>query len=100
MTFKRLRGILGLDAETFDGIPKDEEGKRDIVNRTPSNGCMQGTNAIRKCLGDPLFADLSASGDQLDRVAFVITFREDLASIRRGLENLSLGEDAVTALMR
>lgn len=100
MTFKRLRGILGLDTEAFDGIPKDEEGKRDIVNRTPSNGCMQGTNAIRKCLGDELFARLSSSGDQLDRIAFVITFREELASIRRGLEELSLEADAVTALMK
>lgn len=100
MTFKRLRGILGLDTEAFDGVPKDEEGKRDIVNRTPSNGCMQGTNAIRKCLGDELFARLSSSGDQLDRIAFVITFREELASIRRGLEELSLEADAVTTLMK
>jgi CRISPR-associated endonuclease Csn1 len=100
MTFKRFRTILGLDAETFDGIPKDEEGKRDIVNRTPSNGCMQGTNAIRKCLGDPLFAELAASGDQLDRIAFVITFREDIASIKRGLEELRLDTAIVATLMK
>lgn len=100
MTFKRLRVILGLRDEIFEGIPQDEEGKRDVVNRTPSNGCMQGTNAIRKCLGDPLFAQLAASGDQLDRIAFVITFREDIASIRRGLDELRLDDAVVATLIK
>ena len=71
MTFKRLRGILELEGKSFDGIPREEEGKRDVVNRTPSNGCMQGTNAMRQCLGDAGFKSLLAKGDVLDRIALV-----------------------------
>lgn len=88
MTFKRLRKMLDLDdGLRFAGIPIEEEGKRDVVSR--SGDMAPGTYALRKALGDTWRTLLSAP-DKLDRVAFVLSFREDINSIRKGLEEIGL----------
>jgi CRISPR-associated endonuclease Csn1 len=88
MTCKRLRKILGLDdGMRFAGIPMEEEGKRDVVSR--SGDMAAGTYALRKALGDA-WRTLLAAPHKADRVAFVLSFREDINSIRRGLEEIGL----------
>ena len=100
MTFKRLRKILELgDAERFDGLPIDDEGKRDVVNRSSGNGCMKGTKALRDVLGEAGWNTFCDSPDTLDDIAFVITFREDIGSIRKGLEGLGLEPLILEALV-
>lgn len=100
MTFKRLRKILDLDSGIrFEGVPPDEEGKRDVVNRSSSNGCMQGTNALREALGEAGWNTFNDAPDKLDRIAFVLTFREDKDSIRQGLQDIGLEPMILQALM-
>lgn len=99
MTFKRLRKLLDLDDGTrFEGLPIEEEGKRDVVNRSASNGSMSGTSALRDILGDA-WKTLTSAPDKLDRIAFVLTFREDLGSISTGLEDVGLEPLVLNALM-
>lgn len=100
MTFKRLRKLLDLDDSVrIEGLPIEEEGKRDVANRGSSNGCMRGSNALRDVLGDAwnTFRD---APDKLDRMAFVLTFREDLTSIRKGLDDIGLAPLILEALMK
>lgn len=88
MSFKRMRKLIGLDNDLrFAGVPIDEEGKRDVVSRT--GDMASGTFALRKVLGDT-WKSLLAVPDKLDRIAFVLSFREDLKSIRTGLEEIGL----------
>lgn len=101
MTFKRLRARIGLDtAERFEGVPLEEEGKRDVVNRSVSNGCAQGTAALREAMGEAGWRSLLATPDKFDRIAFVLTFREDVDSIRKGLEEIELGLVILNALSK
>lgn len=97
MTFKRLRKILDLDGDDrFAGIPFDEEGKRDVATR--SGDMAAGTYALRKVLGDT-WKTLLATPEKLDRIAFVLSFREDVESIRKGLEEIGLEPVILAALM-
>lgn len=99
MTFKRLRKLIALeDGERFDAVPVEEEGKRDIVAR--SGDAAPGTYAIRKVLGEAGWRSLLATPDTLDRIAFVLPFREDIASIRRGLDEIGLEPIILDALMK
>jgi CRISPR-associated endonuclease Csn1 len=100
MTFKRLRNILDLaDAERFADIPFGEESKRDVVNRSAGNGAMQGVSALRAAVGEAAWKTLLASPEKLDRIAFVLTFRESAATIRRGLDEIGLPEGVADAVM-
>jgi CRISPR-associated endonuclease Csn1 len=99
MTFKRLRKVLDLDdGIRFDGIPVQDEGKRDVVNRGAGNGCMQGTKALRDALGEAGWNTFRDMPEKLDRIAFVLTFREDPRSIRKGLEEIGLAPLILEAL--
>lgn len=98
MTFKCLRKLIDLgDDDRFDGVPPDEEGKRDTVAR--SGDTAPGTYALRKVLGDA-WRTLLATPDKLDRIAFVLTFREDIESIRKGLASFDLEPLILDALMK
>lgn len=100
MTFKRLRNILDLaDAERFADIPFGEESKRDVVNRSTGNGAMQGVSALRAAVGEAAWKTLLATPDKLDRIAFVLTFRESAATIRRGLDEIGLPDGVADAVM-
>jgi CRISPR-associated endonuclease Csn1 len=97
MTFKRLRKILNLDVDVrFAGAPLEEEGKRDVVTR--SGDMAAGTYALRKVLGDA-WRTLISRPDKIDRVGFVLSFREDVGSIRKGLEEIGLEPLILAALM-
>lgn len=98
MTFKRLRKLLNLDdADRFDGVPVEDEGKRDVVAR--GGDMAPGTYTLRKILGDAWRTLLSAP-DKIDQIAFVLSFREDVGSIRAGLEQLGLEPLVLDALMK
>lgn len=97
MTFKRLRKYLE-NAENlhFEGLSQDEESKRDVVSRTGNS--MAGTAALRKALADN-WKDFLNKPEQLDQIAFVLTFREDINSICDGLAAIGLEPHIMNALM-
>lgn len=98
LTFKRLRKIVGLgDDECFDGVPPEEEGKRDVVTR--SGNMAAGTYALRNVLGD-VWKTLVGHPTTLDGIAHILSFREDIASIRAGLSALDLEPLVLDTLMR
>lgn len=99
ITYSRLRKLLDLPAaERFDGIAPDDEGKRDVVAR--SGKAMPGSAALFKVLGEGGWDALRKTPDTLDRVAAVLTFREDVGRIRAGLSELDLDAPILDALMR
>jgi CRISPR-associated endonuclease Csn1 len=88
MTFKTLRKIIALpDPERFDGVPPDEEGKRQVVSRNGDSAA--GTYALRKALG-PAWSGFLTNPEQADRVATVLSFRESDESILAGLQEIGL----------
>ncbi len=98
VTFKRLRKVAGLrEEDRFDGLPLEDEGKRDVVAR--SGSAMPGSAALRSVLGDAAWHSLRAEPAKLDRIAFVLTFREDVGSIRDGLAEIGLPAFVLDALM-
>jgi CRISPR-associated endonuclease Csn1 len=99
ITYKRLRKVIGLnDDERFTGVLFEDEGKRDVVAR--SGDAMPGSYAIRKVLGDTGWRSLLATPDKLDRIAFVLSFREDIDSIRTGLKEIGLEPLILQVLMQ
>jgi CRISPR-associated endonuclease Csn1 len=99
MTYSRLRKLLALSAvERFDGISPDDEGKRDVVAR--SGKAMPGSAALRKVFGEGGWDALRKTPDKLDRIAAVLTFREDVASTRSGLDELGLDAPILDSLMK
>jgi len=98
MNFARLRRMIALDpAWRFAGVDPAEEGKRDVVSR--HGHPMGGSHAIRQALGDGPWRHLLAMPDRLDRIAFVLSFRDDLDSIRAGLEEIGLEPLILARLM-
>lgn len=96
ITFKALRNTLRFDASVrFDGIKPEEENK-DVVAR--SGNAAEGTATLRKVLG-PAWPGLVAKPEVLDRMAEIITFRDDLGSIRAGLVESGADEATVDAIM-
>jgi len=100
MTFARLRKMIGLaDAEAFRDVPRDDEGGRDVVNRSAGNGCMQGSAILRAALGEHNWKTLLQWPEKLDEIAFIITFRATPESIERGLVAAGLEPDMLHAIM-
>ncbi len=93
--YKRLIALS--DDHRFAGVPYEEEGKRDVATRT--GDLAAGTYALRKVLGNA-WQTLLAIPDKLDRIAFVLSFREDVNSIRTGLDEIGLEPIIRDALMR
>ena len=97
MTFKRLRKLIELsDDQRFAGVPIEEEGKRDVATR--AGDLAAGTYTLRKALGS-VWQTLLAIPDKLDRIAFVLSFREDVNSIQNGLDAIGLEPIIRDALM-
>lgn len=99
ITFKTLRKMLELDPNTkFSAPEKDKNGRDlDVVART--GGAAYGTKTLRDVLGDAAWKSLSKTPERLDRIAEVLSFREDLDSIRIGLEEVDLDPQVVDILM-
>ncbi len=97
LPWKWLRGTLEIHPNVrFAGIaPKDEI--HDFVARTGS--AAEGTYTLREILGKVAWRRLMETPERRDRVAEVLSFREDPASIRRGLEEAGVNGDLLDALM-
>lgn len=98
ISYQRVRKLLGLsDGERFEGVSIEEESKRDIVART--GDAAPGTHALRKTLGDAWRVMLSSPA-QLDRIAEILSFREDVTSIHGGLQEIGLDPLVLGAIMK
>lgn len=100
-TYKRLRDLLDLpDSTGFGGVARTEEG-RDFVGR--SSNAAEGTASLRGVIidsaGEGTWRTLLNTPEKLDAIAAVITFREDIASIRNGLEQIGLEPAVLAGLM-
>lgn len=97
ITYKTLRRLLDLDPNVrFSGIARDKEDN-DVAAR--HGNAAAGTYALRTALGDSLWRSLLATPGAADRIAEVLSFREDIASIRRGLIDIPLDPLLVRELM-
>ena len=108
ITFKALRKRLELsDTVAFEGVSrvsgaagkatgraKDDETK-DVVG---SVGSAAGTWTLRQAIGDIPFQSLLATPEKLDRLAEVISFRDDLNRIALGLDEVGLDAPVRRAL--
>ncbi len=88
ITFKTLRGLLDLDPNArFAGVARDKEGM-DVAAR--AGAAAAGTYVLRSTLGESAWASLMRTPEKLDRIAEILSFREDFTSIRKGLEDIGL----------
>ncbi|MDE2200641.1 MAG: type II CRISPR RNA-guided endonuclease Cas9 [Rhodospirillales bacterium] len=84
ITYKSLRRLLDLDpGARFADVGPEDEG-RDVVART--GNAAEGSYTLRQTIGAAPWAALRNTPERLDRIAEVLTFRESLPSIRRGLD--------------
>ena len=98
ITFGSLRETLDLDPNArFAGVPKDKESKLDVAART--GGAAYGTKTLKDALGDAPWRSLVKTPEKLDRIAEVLSFREDMDSIRKGLDEIGLDAVIVQCLL-
>ncbi len=97
ITYRGLRKLLDLTPQTrFAGVAPDDE-KRDVVAR--SGGAAEGTAALREAVGDAGWRSLLHTPGVMDRIAEILTFRDDPASIRAGLEQAGAEPVVAEAIM-
>lgn len=101
ISFKTLRKHLDLPDDTsFAGVSRDDE-KNDFVGRT--SNAAEGTASLRTVIndgaGDLAWLALLNTPEKLDAAVAVITFREDIDSIRKGLTEIGLEPAVLSALM-
>jgi CRISPR-associated endonuclease Csn1 len=97
-SYKTLRKDLDLDPNArFLAVPRSSEGF-DIAARKGQSA--YGTWVLRDVLGDAPWNSLSKSPEKLDRIAEILTFREDLDSIERGLSEIGLDDIVLGQLMK
>ena len=96
-TYKTLRKDLDLDPNArFAAIARDKENL-DVAARKGQSA--YGTCTLHNALGAAPWQSLQKSPGKLDRIAEVLTFREDLASIRKGLVEIGLDDLVLDQLM-
>jgi len=98
LTFTHLRTkLLKLHPDTrFTGIsPADE--KNDVTSR--SGACAEGTKSLRDALGN-LWQAPGNTPERLDRIAEILTFRDDENDIQGGLKEIGCAPDVTAALMQ
>lgn len=97
MSFKFIRKTLDLDPRVrFAGVAEKDE-THDVVART--GNAAEGTGALRDAVGDAGWRVLLHNPVQRDRIAEVLTFREDPVRIRRGLEEAGVEALILEAIM-
>lgn len=84
LSFTALRKKIGLGSAFRFATVKPEEEGRDVVAR--SGEAAAGTAALRTVVGEKAWAALLLTPDRLDQIAAVLSFREDKATICKGLE--------------
>jgi len=88
ITYRSVRKLLGLtDTDRFTDANPEEE-TRDIVAR--SGNAAEGTATLRAALPEASWHALLATPEKLDAIAAVLSFRDDLAQIRQGLDGIGL----------
>lgn len=97
LSVKRVRGLIGLaDDQKFTTIkPEDED--RDIAARTGE--ALPGTYALRKALGEHLWAVLLTRPEQLDVVAHILSFFETNEKIIAELRKIELEAPVLEPLL-
>lgn len=100
ITWKALRKLIGLpDDQHFAGVKREDE-KNDFVSR--QGVAARGANALREAVaeraGELAWGALRDKPETLDAIAFVLTFRDDVNSIRAGLVALNLDPSVLAAL--
>lgn len=96
ISYKSIRKTLDLGSRTrFEGVPAERESD-DVVAR--SGNAAEGTATLRAVLGSA-WRSLLDRPEKLDRIAEIITFRDDPDSIRQGLDGLGLEPAIAEALM-
>lgn len=102
ISYKALRRKIGLaDNAFFEGVPRvvgDSEGGRrtkkaedgEARDVAASKGAAAGTYAVREAIGDTPFRSLISTPEKLDRIAEVISFRDDIDRIAAGLDEIGL----------
>jgi CRISPR-associated endonuclease Csn1 len=97
VSFKVLRKQLRLsDSAIFATVRPEEEGN-DVVARHGEAAC--GTGTLRGVLDGAAWDSLVKTPHKLDRIAEIISFREDLDNIRAGLEEIGLEPAILEKLM-
>ena len=97
-TYKALCKDLDLDPNAgFSAIARNSEWL-DIAARKGQSAF--GTCVLREVLGAGPWHSLLKTPEKLDRIAEILTFREDLSSIRKGLVEIGLGGPVIDRLMR
>jgi CRISPR-associated endonuclease Csn1 len=97
ISFKSLRKTLDLDPRVrFAGVAEKDE-IHDVVART--GNVADGTKALRDVVGEAGWRVLMHAPAQRDRIAEVLTFREDPASIRVGLEETGVDGPILEAIL-
>jgi CRISPR-associated endonuclease Csn1 len=97
VSFKALRKQLRLsDSATFATVRPEEEGNDVVARHGEAAG---GTGTLRGALDGAAWESLVKTPEKLDRIAEVISFREDLGNIRAGLDEIGLEPPIVMTLM-
>jgi CRISPR-associated endonuclease Csn1 len=98
ITYRSLRKSLDLDPRTrFAGV-KDEDETRDVVAR--SGNAAEGTATLRGLLPGAAWEALQQTPDKLDRIAEVLTFRDDPDSIHLGLSEADVDPLILAAILQ
>ncbi len=97
VSFASLRKKIGLPSQCRFATIKPEEETRDVVARTGE--AASGSAVLRKAVGETLWASLIKTPEQLDQIAFILSFREDKDSIRKGLVESAIDPLVVEAIM-
>ena len=98
ISFKAVRKTLELDNRTrFAGVSEKDE-KNDIVARHGS--AAEGTYTLRDVVGSSGWRLLMHNPVLRDRIAEVLTFREDSASVHTGLVEAGLENPILEAVMQ
>jgi CRISPR-associated endonuclease Csn1 len=97
VSFKALRKVLKLpDTATFGTIRLEDEGD-DVTSR--HGEAAAGTGTLRGALEGAAWDSLVKTPHKLDRIAEIVSFREDLDNIRAGLEGIGLEPAILEKLM-
>lgn len=98
ITYASLRKTLDLDPNArFEGVPREKEKDLDVAART--GGAAFGTKTLRDSLGEAAWKSLAKTPEKLDRIAEILTFREDLGNIEKGLAEIGLDDPVLKKLV-
>lgn len=97
ISFEMLRKLFKLpDTVSFSSIRREDEG-HDVTSR--HGEAAAGTRTLRSVLEGAAWDSLVKTPHKLDRIAEIMSFREDLDNIRTGLDEISLEAVVLEKLM-